>query len=220
MSDLNTRVVEATDPIRRLLESMREKCCEAIELMLREEIDEALGARRYQRRQGRAGYRNGSYERNVVTAGGEATITMPRAVVKDGRGEWTEHRSKVLPTGARRIPAIDEVIVGAYLGGMNTRKIRRALEPLLGAKALSKSAISRVVAKLKDRFGQWMVRDLSSEVVVRLYLDAMLLPVRMARRVVRVPPTLVRGARTLRQNIFHKKRDTTHVAGVIRKEEA
>lgn len=59
-----------------------------------------------------------------------------------------EHRSKVLPPGARRIPAVDEVILGAYLGGMNTRKIRRALEPLLGGAALSKSSISRMVTKL------------------------------------------------------------------------
>jgi transposase-like protein len=181
---------------------MREKCCEAIEVMLKEEIDEALGAKRYKRTEGRTGYRNGSYERNVVTAGGEAMIAMPRAVVRDETGAWVEHRSNVLPAGARRIPAIDEVIVGAYLGGMNTRKIRRALEPLLGASALSKSAISRVVAKLKDRFGQWMERDLSTEVVERLYLDAMMLPVRMARRVVRVPVQAAIGVRPDGQKVL------------------
>jgi transposase-like protein len=181
---------------------MREKCCEAIEELLKEEINEALGAPRYKRTEERAGYRNGSYERRVVTAGGEATVAMPRAVVKDKTGAWVEHRSQVLPAGARRIPAIDQVIVGAYLGGMNTRKIRRGLEPLLGARALSKSAISRVVAKLKDRFGQWMARDLSGEVVVRLYLDAMMLPVRMARRVVRVPVQAAVGVRSDGQKVL------------------
>jgi putative transposase len=202
MSDLSTRAPEAADPIRRLLESMREKCCEALEDLLKEEINEALGALRYKRTEGRGGYRNGSYERQVVTAGGEATIAMPRAVVKDEAGAWVEHRSKVLPAGARRIPAIDAVILGAYLGGMNTRKIRRALEPLLGASALSKSAISRVVVKLKDRFGEWMMRDLSGEVVVRLYLDAMMLPVRIARRVVRVPVQAVIGVRADGQKVL------------------
>lgn len=202
MSEISTRAPEAADPIRRLLESMREKCCEAIEELLNEEINEALGALRYRRTEGRAGYRNGSYERQVVTAGGAATIAMPRAVVKDETGAWVEHRSRVLPAGARRIPAIDAVILGSYLGGMNTRKIRRALEPLLGAKALSKSAISRVVGKLKDRFGQWMERDLTGEVVVRLYLDAMMLPVRMARRVVRVPVQAAVGVRADGQKVL------------------
>ena len=195
MIEPTTLVPEAASPIRRLLESMRKSCCEALEDLLREEINEALGAMRHERTEERLGYRNGSYERRVVTAGGEVAIEMPRAVVKNERGEMVEHRSRVLPAGARRIPAIDSVIVGAYLGGMNTRKIRRALEPLLGATALSKSSISRVVTRLKDRFGEWMSRDLSSEGAVIVYLDAMMLPVRIARRVVRVPVQAAIGVR-------------------------
>ena len=195
MSKPTTLVPEAAPPIRRLLESMRKSCCEALEDLLNEEIKEALGAMRHERTEERRGYRNGRYERSIVTAGGEATIEMPRALVKNERGEMVEHRSRVLPAGARRIPAVDEVILGAYLGGMNTRKIRRALEPLLGSTALSRSSISRVVTKLKDRFGEWMSRDLSSEPAVIVYLDAMMLPIRIARRVVRVPVQAAIGVR-------------------------
>ena len=195
MSKPTTLVPEAAPPIRRLLESMRKSCCEALEDLLNEEIKEALGAMRHERTEERRGYRNGSYERSIVTAGGEATIEMPRALVKNERGEMVEHRSRVLPAGARRIPVVDEVILGAYLGGMNTRKIRRALEPLLGSTALSRSSISRVVTKLKDRFGEWMSRDLSSEPAVIVYLDAMMLPIRIARRVVRVPVQAAIGVR-------------------------
>lgn len=195
MRESTTWVPEAAHPIRRLLESMRKSCCEALEDLLEEEVNAALLAMRHERTAERAGYRNGSYERRVVTAGGEGKIAMPRAVVKNEVGQWVEHQSKVLPAGARRIPAIDEVIVGAYLGGMNTRKIRRALEPLLGAAALSKSSISRVVVRLKDRFSRWMSRDLSSELLMIVYLDAMMLPVRIARRVVRVPVQVAIGVR-------------------------
>ena len=74
-------------PIRRLLESMRKDCCEALEDLLREEINEALLAMRHERTEERVGYRNGGYERRVVTAGGEGNITMPRAVVKNEAGE-------------------------------------------------------------------------------------------------------------------------------------
>ncbi len=112
MREPTTGVPGMASPIRRLLEGMRKDCCEALEDLLREEITEARLAMRHERR--------------VVTAGGEGKIAMPRAVVRNEAGEWVEHRSKVLPAGTRRIPAIDEVILGAYLGGMNTRKIRRA----------------------------------------------------------------------------------------------
>lgn len=195
MREPTTGVSEMASPIRRLLESRRESCLEGMEDLLKEEITEALLAMRHERTEERVGYRNGSYERRVVTAGGEGKIAMPRAVVKNEAGEWVEHRSKVLPAGARRIPAIDEVILGAYLGGMNTRKIRRALEPLLGPTALSRSAISRVVVRLRDRFVGWMSRDLSAEMSVIVYLDAMILPVRIVRRVVRVPVQAVIGVR-------------------------
>ena len=53
--------------------------------------------------------------------------------------------------------------VGVHGPGGNTRRIRKALEPLLGSKHLSKSAVSRVVSRLKDLFAVWSERDLSEE---------------------------------------------------------
>ena len=45
---------------------------------------------------------------------------------------------------------MNEAVVATYLAGGNTRRIRGALQPLLKAPPLSKSAVSRVVATLKD----------------------------------------------------------------------
>jgi hypothetical protein len=36
---------------------------------------------------------------------------------------------------------VDEAILGAYLSGANSRRIRKVLEPLLGSEALSKSTV-------------------------------------------------------------------------------
>ncbi len=88
---------------------------------------------------------------------------------------------------------MDEAILGAYLAGANSRRIKKALAPLLGEKHLSKSAVSRVVSRLKEHFARWSGRDLSGERYAILYLDGFHLKVRLARRVVSAPVLAVLG---------------------------
>jgi transposase-like protein len=114
-------------------------------------------------------------------------LTVPRARLEREDGTSQEWHSTVVPRYARRTQRVDEAILGSYLAGGNSRRIRKALEPLLGGEALSKSAISRVVVRLRTLFESWRTRDLSHEAFSVVYLDGMFLPVRMARRVVRVP---------------------------------
>jgi transposase-like protein len=82
---------------------------------------------------------------------------------------------------------IDDAILGCYLGGINSRRIRTALKPLLGERHLSKSAVSRIVGRLKALFTTWQDRDLTSERYAIVFLDGFHLKVRLARRVVSVP---------------------------------
>jgi hypothetical protein len=49
------------------------------------------------------------------------------------------------------MPQVNEAVVATYLAGGNTRRIRGALQPLLKAAPLSKSAVSRVVSALQSR---------------------------------------------------------------------
>jgi transposase-like protein len=77
--------------------------------------------------------------------------------------------------------------LGIYLTGANSRRIRKALEPLLGEENLSRSAVSRVVGRLKDLFERWRSRELSQERYGVIFLDGFHLKVRMARRVIAVP---------------------------------
>jgi len=182
-------------PIDLLRDSLSSKVREDIEELLEAELDEVLGAARSERTDRRAGYRNGSYERQLVTETGSTTLTVPRARIKDGHGGVREHRSEIVPTYERRSRRVNEAIIGCYLAGANSRRIRKALAPLLGTSQLSKSAISRVVVKLKSKFEEWMARALSDEGSLVLYLDGMYLPVRLARRVVRVPVQAVVGVR-------------------------
>ena len=97
---------------------------------------------------------------------------------------------------------MNETIVGCYLAGANSRRIRRALAPLLGTESLSKSAISRLVQTLKTHFEAWRSRDLSGEQYCYLYLDATMLPIRLARRVVRMPVQVVIGVRPTGEKVL------------------
>jgi transposase-like protein len=172
---------------------LRVRVLQAVELVLEEEIAEALGTARYERAASRRGYRNGREERRITTALGTQTLRVPRARVEEPDGTSQEFRSAVLPRYARRTREVDEAILGAYLSGANTRRIRRALEPLLGREHLSKSAVSRVVGRMRELFRSWSERELSDEGYAVLFLDGFHLKVRMARRVISVPVLAVLG---------------------------
>jgi transposase-like protein len=172
---------------------LRARVREAIEITLEEELAEALGCGRYERSGERRGYRNGSQRRTITTAYGPKDLEIPRGrlVSEDGRSE--EFRSQIVPRYARRSREVDEAILGAYLAGANSRRIRKALAPLLGEEHLSKSAVSRVVSRLKQHFAHWSARDLSEERYAIVYLDGFHLKVRLARRVVSAPVLAVLG---------------------------
>jgi putative transposase len=123
---------------------------------------------------------------------GPLPLTVPRAVVfrASGQAEW---QSRVLPRYQRRLPELDAAIVTAYLSGANSRRVSNALRPLLGNAPLSKSAVSRLVGKLKVNFEQWQSRRLGSLQMPYLYLDAIALPVRRAGKVVSTPVLVAVG---------------------------
>ena len=104
--------------------------------------------------------------RDLLFCGSQGTreLRVPRARVRDEEtGETTEFRSELLPRYARRTREVDEAILGTYLSGANSRRVRKALKPLLGEAHLSKSVVSRVVSRLKERFEEWQNRNLGHD---------------------------------------------------------
>jgi transposase-like protein len=81
------------------------------------------------------------------------------------------------------MPEVNEAIVATYLAGGNTRRIRGALQPLLKAAPLSKSAVSRVIATLKDGLEAWRTRSLTDLDVIYVYLDGFALRMRRGGKV-------------------------------------
>lgn len=193
MSKGTTQEAEVIRLRQNIGELLRRRVLEAVESVLEEELTEVLGSGRYERSEERRGYRNGHEARRITTEVGPQKLQVPRGRIVGDDGSTREFQSQVVPRYARRTRKVDEAILGAYLAGANTRRIRKALEPLLGSEHLSKSAVSRVAARLKAQFAQWSERDLAEECYAILFLDGFHLKVRMARRVVSVPVLAVLG---------------------------
>jgi transposase-like protein len=118
-----------------------------IDAIVEEELEAALGAALSVRvGPARQGYRHGARDRTLTTSLGPTTFAMPRARVRVADGTTTEWRSELVPRYQRRSERVDEAILGVYLSGTNTRRIKGALAPLLRGGPLSKDAVSRLVA--------------------------------------------------------------------------
>jgi putative transposase len=169
-----------------LSELIHQRVRAAIETAVHEELRAALGTSPYERSDVRRGYRNGIRERTLTGPTGPVALALPRATLfrSAGATEWT---STIVPRYQRRMPEVNEAVIATYLAGGNTRRIRGALQPLLKAAPLSKSAVSRVIATLKDGLEAWRTRSLADLDTIYVYLDGFALRVRSAGKVVSVP---------------------------------
>ena len=176
--------------------TIRVRVREIIEEIVEAELDAALGATVSQRVGAqRQGYRHGYRERTLTTSTGPTTFAMPRARVRDRAGGRHEWQSQTVERYERRSRRVDEAIVGVYLGGVNTRRIRGALAPLLKGAPLSKDAVSRLVGRLKGDFERWQQGDLQADQIRHLYMDGWYPKVRIDKKRVRVPVLVTLGTR-------------------------
>jgi putative transposase len=168
-----------------------------IEGIVAEELEAALGAGKSQRvGAARSGYRHGSRQRQLTTSLGPTTMMMPRARLQDEDGQESEWHSRVIRRYQRRTERVDGAILGLYLSGINSRRLRGALAPLLRGAPLSKDAVSRLVGRMREEFETWSRRDLEQEQVRYLFLDGWYPRVRIGKKRVRVPVLVTMGVCT------------------------
>jgi len=118
----------------------------AVEQAVHEELAVVLGVGLYERSTARRGERNGTKSRTLTGPTGPLELTLPRARVftPTGKQEWA---SKLVPRYQRRVREVNESVLAAYLSGANTRRIARALRPLLkerhSRRARSRASLAR-----------------------------------------------------------------------------
>jgi putative transposase len=134
---------------------LRDKICLAVQLLLNEVLDEELeaviGAAVYERTTRRRDYRNGSYERGLVTGVGAVRLTVPRS-----RKGFT---SLVFEHYCRRQTELNQAIGEMFVKGASTVQVGEIIETLTGVKP-SPSAVSRVHQTLQAEFDAWKQRPL------------------------------------------------------------
>jgi putative transposase len=173
---------------------IRERVRGMIEAIVEEELESTLGAGKSQRVGAvRRGYRHGVRARQLSTSLGQTTLRLPRARLRAGDGAEQEWHSRVIPRYQRRTERVDGALLGAYLSGINSRRLRGALSPLLRGAPISKDAVSRLVGRLRDEFAAWSVRDLAAEEVCYLFLDGWYPRVRIGKKRARVPVLVTLG---------------------------
>jgi transposase-like protein len=157
--------------------------------MLEEELDDVLARPRYGRRKAGCddepkplvGCRHGHRERTLTGTFGKTRICVPRARLLGDDGKTDEWRSRSLRAYQRRTNAADALIAGAYLGGTNTRRVRRALSSIFKG-AVGKDVVSRAWRKTKGDFDAWNACLLGEESIVRRVLDGTVVRVRLDKK--------------------------------------
>src|SRR5258707_8836873 len=165
-----------------------------IENMLEEELAATLGRGRYDRSADTAGHRNGHRDRQLLGTFGSMTVSVPRARVTDSDGKQAEWRSKALPAYKRLTVQAERLIVGAYLAGTNTRRVRRALAALFDG-AVGKDTVSRTWRKVQSDWEAWPKHDLSGDDILRLILDCSGVRGRLDRNATRLCVLVALGVR-------------------------
>jgi putative transposase len=95
--------------------------------------------------------RNGHYSRWLLTALGEIELSVPRSRRCSG--------ASVLKAYARREASVDRLILSCFVLGLSTRKVGRALGPLLGVR-VAPATVSRVARTLDAAVAAWHARPL------------------------------------------------------------
>ena len=86
------------------------------------------------------------------------------------------------------------MIAEAYLAGMNTRRVRRALAKLFEGH-IGKDIVSRAWQKTRAAWQAWQERDLAGDDLIRLILDGTVVKVRLDRRATAISLLIALGIR-------------------------
>jgi putative transposase len=134
-----------------------------IEQVMREELEQCIGASWGECTPNRRGYRNGSYTRDLVTSTGRIeNLNVPR----DREGVF---HSQVFDRYTRYEPEVAEALTEMFVSGTSTHKVGEVAATLMGV-APSASAVSRLNHTLTEQYETWRERPLLPHYRI-LYLD-------------------------------------------------
>ena len=143
-------------------EAMSDAFACLLEIAMKAERDQALGAETYERSESRRGYANGYKPKTLNTRAGSMTVQVPKA-----RG--IEFYPSSLEKGVRSERALKLAVAEMYVQGVSTRKVTAVMQDLCGLE-VSSTQVSRAAQELDEHLEAWRTRPLGE--VRYLVLDA------------------------------------------------
>jgi putative transposase len=159
----------------------------AVQAILEAEMAAHLGAGRYERTTGRAGYRNGYKPRTLHTRVGTLELRVPQ----DREGTFS---TEVFSRYQRTEQALVVTLMEKYVQGVSTRKVAAITEQLCGT-SFSKSQVSALAGRLDAELAAWRDRLLTAASYPYLSVDARYEHVRVDGQVVSQGVLIVAGVR-------------------------
>ncbi len=177
---MTNEMVRENDAIAKLLtgpqgDFLRDALQRLVEGLMEADVNELVGAERYERSDTRRGHRNGYREREWHTRVGAMMLSVPRVRETNYMPDFLEPRRR-----AER--ALVSVVQEAYLKGVSTRRVDDLVNALGGVR-ISKSEVSRQCMELDEQAREFRERALDEEVPY-IWLDAVYEKVREGGRVI------------------------------------
>lgn len=126
---------------------------------------------------------NGYYPRHLLTSMGDIEVSVPRTRTFSAAG--------ALRAYARREDCVDRMILACFLFGLSTRKVGRALLPILGER-VSPSTVSRIAKTLDAAVAAFHRRRLKNKYRI-LVLDGVVLARRTGAGAIKHPVLVAMG---------------------------
>ena len=126
-----------------------------VQEILEAEMEELLGAGKYERSSGRRGRRSGYYTRGLITRVGKLELRVPQ----DRAGKFS---TELFERYQRSEKALVAALMEMYVKGVSTRKVKAVTEELCGHE-FSASTISRLNKKLDATLKAFAERKLTEE---------------------------------------------------------
>jgi len=158
-------------------DSMAEAFRRLLNLAMRVEREQYLGASEYERTASRRGFGNGFKTKSLDTPAGTITIDVPKTRQHDGEPFFPQS----LERGTRSNRAVMACIAEMYVKGVSTRDVQNVMAEL-GLENVSSTQVSRANALLDEELAAWRERPLGE--VRYLVVDARYEKVRQAGVVV------------------------------------
>lgn len=149
-----------------LKELVRSSVEETLNGLLDQEAQALTNAAKYERTEGRQGYRAGHYERDLLTGSGEVKLQMPKL-------KGIAFETAIIERYRRRESSVEEALIEMYLAGVSVRRVEDITEALWGAK-VSPGTISELNKKVYCHIDEWRARPLHGKYPY-VYLDGIYL---------------------------------------------